>query len=129
MFSSLSWDEITHAASEFLTGELPLVVGLIRFVCLGGNKGFTLSSDISAVSDSENLGLSECLLSGSSTHCFLAYVLLACFSRSLLSGPLPVEIGKLTKLARLRMSTNNLTGRLSLSDWESSRLTPSVLET
>ena len=52
------------------TGELPLAIGRLKAngcqVYLGGNKGFTLSSDISAVEDATKLDFSEmgCFLSG-----------------------------------------------------------------
>ena len=50
------------------TGELPLTIGQLKAngckVDLSGNKGFTLSSDISAVMDAAKLDFSDCCLSG-----------------------------------------------------------------
>ena len=50
------------------TGELPLTIGQLKAsgceVQLYGNKGFTLSSDISAVMDAAKLDFSDCYLSG-----------------------------------------------------------------
>ena len=50
-------------------GELPLVIGQLKANCcnvdLDGNwKGFTLSSDISAVKDATKLDFGDCSLSG-----------------------------------------------------------------
>ena len=49
------------------TGELPLAIGQLKAnsckVELDGNKGFTLSSDISAVKDATKLDFSGCYLS------------------------------------------------------------------
>merc|ERR1712185_140276 len=48
------------------TGELPLTIGQLKAngceVTLRGNKGFTLSSDISAVMDARKLDFSGCSL-------------------------------------------------------------------
>ena len=50
------------------TGELPLVIGQLKAngceVRLGGNQGFTLSSDISAVTSAIKLDFSNCYLRG-----------------------------------------------------------------
>ena len=50
------------------TGELPLAIGQLKAngcdVKLLGNKGFTLSSDISAVKDAAKLDFRNCDLSG-----------------------------------------------------------------
>ena len=49
-------------------GELPLAIGQLKAngckVSLSDNKGFTLSSDISAVKDATNLDFSRCDLWG-----------------------------------------------------------------
>ena len=54
--------QIVHA------GELPLTIGMLKAngcdVDLRGNKGFTLSSDISAVSTATKLDFSNCYLQG-----------------------------------------------------------------
>ena len=49
-------------------GELPLAIGQLKAngcnISLHGNKGFTLSSDISAVKDATKLDFRKCYLSG-----------------------------------------------------------------
>ena len=51
-----------------MPGELPLAIGVLKAngceVNLADNKGFTLSSDISAVKDATKLDFSGCDLSG-----------------------------------------------------------------
>ena len=58
----------TRNLTSHHAGELPLAIGQLKAngcnIDLYGNKGFTLSSDISAVKDATKLNFSGCYLRG-----------------------------------------------------------------
>jgi hypothetical protein len=74
------------------TGELPLSIGRLKAngcdVSLNGNKGFTLSTDISDVLNAKKLDYSNCCL----------------------TGELPKELGKLVNLTVFDISHNEIQG-------------------